>query len=133
MVQPLEIRPTSALRHEPATRRETGEQTAEQPSMIADPVEGCGAEDHVSRPSNGQMGGITEDQVDPITKSRTQKIACDPEHVFGEVDCDHPTPRQTLEQLLSKPSGAASYIEHQLVSLERKPFEHRSPPIELRG
>jgi hypothetical protein len=91
-------------------------QAAKQPMVIEHPMESRGADDYVECAPERQVKQITGDQIQPSSEVLRQVLARGVQHVLREIDSDHVSVRQGLQQVGGETSGSATCVEDSFVS-----------------
>jgi hypothetical protein len=131
IAQALYVWTASALRFQPTTRNQHIVQVAKQPIVIEHPMESRGADDYVEYWPERQMEQITDNQIQPSSEVLRQVLARGVQHVLREVDCDHVSVRQGLQQRGGETSGSATCVEDSFVSAKLQPGEDLFSPADL--
>jgi hypothetical protein len=122
----------TALRLQPASGTERLKQAAKQAVMIEHPMEGGGADDAVESGVKREVKQIGSNYLDSLAELRLQVFAGRARHVLRNVECDHASFGQGLEQVGGKAAGASSGVENQFVALQPQTGEDPFSPTDLR-
>ena len=123
----VDVPVSAALRHEPAPRLQGPAKRREQRIVVVDPMEGRVGERHVD--------GLGQVELDQVLTEDGRPLSQRLPGVLGHRRCDvhpeHPPARHPVGQLRRDAATAAAGVEHDLVSLQRKPLELLERPHQL--
>lgn len=123
VAQPIEVALATHLRQKPACRSQSPREISEQPGLIEDPMEGCGAEDDVRRPLEIDVEQVGEQVLDVSLEIGIEIAPSRLDHLRRGIHRDDAADRQALEEESRQPAAAASGVDRGFVAPQRKPVE----------
>jgi hypothetical protein len=111
------------LRHQAPTGTQCRVQRAEQTIVICDPVEGRRRENYVNRLLQPQLQQVGTANIGV----RAEPLASRGDHRVRQVDRDHVSLRNSLDQRFGYTPRAAAGVEYSLISLQIQAFEDPQP------
>ena len=112
-----EVGSAAALCFQTASLNQGIVQVDEEPVVIKNPVKRSCAHDDVESLLKRKMKEIAGDQTEVFFEAAGEMIARGGKHVLREIDADHSSARQSVEQLGSEAAGSASSIENTFIAL----------------
>ena len=94
-------------------------------------MEGCGADDAIEGVGKREIQEIGGNHLGSRAELRLQVFAGRSRHVLRNVERDHPSVGQSLEQIRRQAAGAGTSVENQFVASQLQTGENFLAPTDL--